>query len=365
MALSESNLDETEEGVSALVRGLSFCNPMIKDNFKAKTKLMKPTVSQLAKQNKAQQMGTSRFLKPLTGKNQKNSGNHSVMEIQAPKRRKLEGGHPCKPKMRITVPRGPDLETAQRAQRLRLVLPGMCRPKAGKEPADMIRTVPTFNARPSNRKEILEHPSSLFPKRTTPQLREFQEFHFKTSERAMQHLTATSSTILPNNSAKVHKFSSNLATECGNREPKRPNPMDYPMQERCESSHIFKALPLNRKILTSKGDIGVFRTTKRETTVPMEFNFHTEKRVHHNLPIDMFNKLSLGSDPQASTGSQLKPSRPKFLLSKGSKENRCDNILKEQEVKEKLAWAGSKQNYCGSVNEANPPCGITRNLRIR
>ncbi|KAG9148590.1 hypothetical protein Leryth_018304 [Lithospermum erythrorhizon] len=262
---------------------------MIKDNFKAKTKLMKPTVSQLAKQDKAQQMGTSRFLKPLTGKNQKNSGNHSVMEIQAPKRRKLEGGHP---------------------------------PKAGKEPADMIRTVPTFNARPSNRKEILEHPSSLFPKRTTPQLREFQEFHFKTSERAMQHLTATSSTILPNNSAKVHKFSSNLATECGNREPKRPNPMDYPMQERCESSHIFKALPLNRK-------------------------------------------LSLGFDPQASTGSQLKPSRPKFLLSKGSKENRCDNILKEQEVKEKLAWAGSKQNYCGSVNEANPPCGITRSLGNR
>ncbi|KAG9149274.1 hypothetical protein Leryth_003255 [Lithospermum erythrorhizon] len=355
----DKSMETFHNQMQKIQSGLSFCNDMIKDNFKAKTKLsvkpsfprsstlMKPTASQLAKQNKTQHMGRSRFLKSLTDKNQKNCGNHSVMEVQAPKRQKLEGGHLRKvgdttqpsnfvhkdpkkdgtgigksmhTKMRITVPREPDLETAHRAQRLR--------PKAGKETNDFTTPGSTFKAHPLNRK-ILESPSLLLPKRSTPQVPQFREFHFKTSERALHHSSATSSTIPNSNSTKVYKFSSTLTAESGNRDPRsssRQNPVDHPSQE---TSHTFKALPLNKKIFTSKGDIGVFRNNKRETTVPLEFNFHTGKRAHNNLPIELFNNLSLASDPHASSGSQLKTLCPNFLLSKGSKENRCDNLRHE------------------------------------
>lgn len=85
--------------------------------------------------------------------------------------------------------------------------------------------------------------------------------------------------------------------------------------------HYFKL-----QILTSKGDIGIFRNSKKETTVPMvveiwesdsnflnsllfwdikgkyvdltlqEFNFQTEKRLPNNLPIDLFNKVNIICD---------------------------------------------------------------------
>ena len=73
------------------------------------------------------------------------------------------------------------------------------------------------------------------------------------------------------------------------------------------------------QILSSKGDIGVFRNIKQEVTVPtvswfitlssliekfigitcyfgfmQEFNFRTEKRLQHNPPpTDLFSKVSL------------------------------------------------------------------------
>lgn len=75
------------------------------------------------------------------------------------------------------------------------------------------------------------------------------------------------------------------------------------------------------QIFSSKGDIGVFRNSKRETTVPMvlkrclylsyltcwnknlilyyalismqEFNFHSGKKIQHNPPTDLFSKVNL------------------------------------------------------------------------
>ncbi|CAK7335388.1 unnamed protein product [Dovyalis caffra] len=67
--------------------------------------------------------------------------------------------------------------------------------------------------------------------------------------------------------------------------------MDPSKQDGCSATHIFKARPLNKKIFSSRGEMGVFRNSKRETTVPMEFNFHTEKRFQHNPPIDLFSKM--------------------------------------------------------------------------
>ncbi|XP_060175572.1 uncharacterized protein LOC132606177 [Lycium barbarum] len=66
--------------------------------------LMKPTASHLAK---------LRSLKPPSKKDERSSWNSSVSYNAAPKRQKLESGYLRK----VTVPRDPQLETMQRAQR--------------------------------------------------------------------------------------------------------------------------------------------------------------------------------------------------------------------------------------------------------
>jgi hypothetical protein len=41
----------------------------------------------------------------------------------------------------------------------------------------------------------------------------------------------------------------------------------------------FKAQPLSRDVLESKGDLGVPRVPARDVTVPVEFKFETDKRL--------------------------------------------------------------------------------------
>uniref|UniRef100_A0A5B7BNU3 TPX2 central domain-containing protein n=1 Tax=Davidia involucrata TaxID=16924 RepID=A0A5B7BNU3_DAVIN len=361
--LQSDNLQKFQNRPQQLPTGLTFYNHMKKDNSKAKTKsavkppfsrtstLMKPTASQLAKQNPSRQMGDSRLQKLLVENNMRSSNNSCGIESQAAKRQKLEGGHLRKvadtkqqtnlvhkipkrdgtidgnsahDKLKLTIPKEPDLETAHRAQRMR--------PKNSTELEPVTSTARRFKALPLNRK-ILEAPSLLLPKRSTPRLPEFQEFHLKTSERAMQHTSAVSSSsaYFSNSDKVLHKPSTNSIAERGNGESRRPNVADAPKQEKCETVHSFKAYPLNKKIFSSKGDIGVFRNSKREITVPMEFNFHTEKRVQHNPPIELFNKLSL-TECQPNAGSQLKLPRPTCMPTKGLKENRLGSFQQEHEV---------------------------------
>ncbi|XP_025888207.1 protein TPX2 isoform X5 [Solanum lycopersicum] len=302
--------------------------------------LMKPTASHLAKQNLPRPIGESRLPTFLV---EKNGTSSTVIETQAAKRQKLESGHlrkvvfvaEAKPvfsfvhkapkrdgkvdcnntlvKPRITIPREPALQTTHRAQR--------ARPKDSVQAENLPPTaIRRFKALPLNRK-IFEGPS-LPPKRSNPQLPQFQV---------------------------LQKVSSNSTLECGNRESRRFNHVEAPKQEEPVSTYNFKALPLNKKILSSKGDIGVFRNTKKETTVPMEFNFHTVKRIHHNPPIDLFNKLSLMSEPQQAAGVQSKAQRPSCLPSKGSKENRWAYFQQNHEIVHtetgKLADLKSKANF--------------------
>ncbi|CAK9135939.1 unnamed protein product [Ilex paraguariensis] len=367
-------------------RGLTFYNHVMKDKVKPTTTLfvkqsfprtstlMKPTASQLAKQNRTRQVGNSRFQKVVEN-NKKSSDNPCGNETQAAKRQKLEGGHFCKdghieekslqPKLRLTIPREPDLETALRAQRMR--------PKISGEAEHVMSAVPKFKALPLNKK-ILAAPSFLIPKRITPRLPEFQEFHLKTSERATQHSSAVSSTSDSHKhmDKALHKPSANSIAECGNKESRRANLMDAPKQEGCEKNHYFKARPLNRKIFSSKGDIGVFRNLKRETTVPMEFNFQTEKRVQHDPTVELFNKLSLKSELQPNAGCQLKFSRPTCIPAKGSKENRLGSFNQGRQVKhlekETPSRFGVKkipQGNNGEITASGPPCGMSRGLGIR
>lgn len=45
--------------------------------------------------------------------------------------------------------------------------------------------------------------------------------------------------------------------------------MDISKNDVSEGKHVFKARPLNKKVLSSKGDMGIFKNSKRETTVPL------------------------------------------------------------------------------------------------
>ncbi|GFZ01234.1 cell cycle regulated microtubule associated protein [Actinidia rufa] len=356
-----------------LPTGLTFYNPMttvnsfaksksiIKPSFPRTSTLMKPTASQLAKQNQPRKVGDLRVQKLLVESNEKSLG----IECQAAKRQKLGGGllrkvddakqqtnlvhkapkkdgttdgNSAHAKLKLTIPKEPDFETTHRAQRTR--------PKITSEPGTAAATVRRFKAFPLNKK-ILEAPSLLLPKRSIPRLPEFQEFNLKTSERALQHTKAVSSSLVScSNTDKVlHKPSTDAIAETANGEPKRSYFVDAPKHKGCEFVHNFKARPLNKKIFSSKGDIGVFRNKKKETTIPMEFNLQTEKRSQHNPPVDLFNK--------------------------GSKENRPSSFRQEHEikhtVKEKRSMFWEKQPQCGNdggITEVGSLPGMNRMLPI-
>nr|KJB51994.1 hypothetical protein B456_008G241500 [Gossypium raimondii] len=282
-----------------LTSGLTTYNHLPSDKLKTRPKsvkpvprsstLMKPTASQLAKQNRPTQVATSRFQKLLVLNSNRSLGNSSVVESQAAKRQKLEGGllhkveevkqqttlvhkapkkdgtkdrNAINTKLRLTIPREPELETAHRAQRIR--------PKNDTEEEHVTSVTHRFKARPLNRK-ILEAPSLPLPKKSVPKLPEFQEFHLKTQERAVHLSSAVFSSSTHTNAVDKGFEKPCIISANGNetREARRPSFMDATSQDVCDKKYNFKARPLNRKIFSSKGDIGVFRNIKRETTVPM------------------------------------------------------------------------------------------------
>ncbi|XP_077235203.1 protein TPX2-like isoform X3 [Tasmannia lanceolata] len=385
--------------------------PVIKASVSRGSTLMKPTASQLAKQNylqvvKGSHQFVKRIQKPLVQKSGRSIENPSGNESQAAKRQKLEGGHLFKvidmmqqvnlvhkvprkqqngpthcnseqSRLKLTIPREPELETAQRAQRMR--------PKNGIELSErVLPAMHMFKARPLNRK-ILEAPSLPLPQKSTPRLPEFQEFHLKTSERAMQHLSTASSSLLScTDSDKVmpnQKTSSVIeigAPDSKNSgyqpvipsQPQKTEVVDHLRREQCEIMPKFIARPLNKKIFSSKGDIGVFRTSKRETTTPTEFNFSTDRQFQHNPPIELFSKLSLTSELQQNITSLPKLSRPSHI--KGLKENMTDSLLQEHNItnigKDKLESLGGKKIHYGTgggMIEIRPRGNMCRSLGIR
>ncbi|XP_010540241.1 PREDICTED: protein TPX2-like isoform X2 [Tarenaya hassleriana] len=281
--------------------------------------LMKPTASQLAKQN------------------------HYRLEIQATKRQKLEGGLLCKiadmkeemnfvhktPKngatldrnlqrtrTKITAPQQLERATTQWAQRIR--------------PMNDVKTEPDstavyrFKARPFNRK-IFVAPSLPIRMKSTPQLPEFHEFHLRTSERAMQHSSAVTTTSYQCIDSDMGSENHNTTTVLDgvNEETRRPSTMDIAKHDVSNINHVTKARPLNKKILSSRDDVGVFRNNKTETTLPLKFGVHEEKRVQQDLPTYLFSKLSIISELQPDNGSRSKfPQPPSGLM----KENRLNSF---------------------------------------
>ncbi|KAL7111535.1 hypothetical protein ACP275_05G094900 [Erythranthe tilingii] len=288
----------------------------VKPSFSRTSTLMKPTASQLAKQRHPLESRYSRSHRSVLEKTNKSSTSFCDTVNQAAKRQKLEGGLLMKvegaqqlqqtnfvhktPKRdgllvgstphtipRITTPIEPELKTAHRAQRTR--------PKSNKEAENVASVFRKFKARPLNRK-ILEAPP-LFPKRSTPHLPDFQEFHLKTSERAIQHRAAVPS---DNDDKALRKYATNITSGDGNRGTPRSSENVATRPEGFGSSRTFKTLSLNKKA----------------------FNFQMEKKSRSNPPTELFSKLSLASDTLEIANFESKLPRSIILSMEGSKENR-------------------------------------------
>ncbi|KAJ8561108.1 hypothetical protein K7X08_027298 [Anisodus acutangulus] len=202
-----------------------------------------------------------------------------------------------KPKLTLTRPKEPEFVTAQR------VRPARVKSSAELE-EEMMAKIPKFKARPINKK-ILEAPtqSVLLPK-STPQLPEFKEFHLKTMARANKNADTTS--VQSIESSQSHQWQPHLTapkspvlqTSLRARPPIAKSTEELEKEE-LEKAPKFRARPLNKKILESKGDLGMFCNTKRQVTVPQEFHFATDERIPPQANFDdLFDKLSLNSQPQ-------------------------------------------------------------------
>ncbi|KAI3698702.1 hypothetical protein L2E82_42442 [Cichorium intybus] len=69
-----------------------------------------------------------------------------------------------------------------------------------------------------------------------------------------------------------HQWKTNLTT------PKIKNSKELE-KEKLDKAPNFKARPLNKKILESKGELGLFCNKKQQVTIPQEFNFSINERI--------------------------------------------------------------------------------------
>ncbi|KAK3040493.1 hypothetical protein RJ639_028778 [Escallonia herrerae] len=201
-----------------------------------------------------------------------------------------------KHKLKLTRPKEPEFETAQRVRSVRV--------KSSAElEEEMMAKIPKFKARPVNKK-ILEAPTLSTLPRSTPQLPEFQEFHLETMVRA-NHNAETSTIASTESASQNHQWRPHLTAP---KEPilqtsLRARPPRVKCSDELEKEELnkipkFKARPLNRKIFESKGELGIFCNTKRQVTVPQEFHFATDERIPPTTIVtDLFDKLSLNSEP--------------------------------------------------------------------
>lgn len=280
-----------------------------KGNFSKGSTLMKPTASQLARQNRQLEVKNVMPSKKSVGvRSERITMTSNDCTYQAGKRQKLEKGHLNKavptsqhelihkaheknvmnsssdramglPKLKITVPREPELATKQRAERSRI-----------------LRAVPT-NSKQLNKRD-LQSASTTQAASTRKVVQPF---------RAHQHSNVQHTNVKPNMPA------------CP---PNRANlqNIDKKSEDSRDDMFKFRAQPLDKKILASKGDIGVFQGAKRNSTVPKEFNLSTSRKSKQAPLSELFNKLSLTAEARRAKDRQA-VERPNYITTKGCKEN--------------------------------------------
>ncbi|XP_044965658.1 protein TPX2 isoform X1 [Hordeum vulgare subsp. vulgare] len=200
-----------------------------------------------------------------------------------------------RPKLMLTRPKEPEFQTTHRVRAVRM--------KSSSElEEEMLAKIPKFRARPFNKK-IAEAPSFPPLARTAPQLPEFNEFHLKTMERASRHADtcseASSVGTLRSQGSKPLKQTEAKPPQLETALRARPSRVKSSQElelEELEKAPKFKAKPLNKRILESKGDIGVFVHPKPQATEPKEFHFRTDDRLGPPAVADLLDKLSLYSE---------------------------------------------------------------------
>ncbi|ONM57581.1 Protein TPX2 [Zea mays] len=219
-----------------------------------------------------------------------------------------------RPKLVLTRPKEPEFQTSQRIRAVKV--------KSSAEiEEEMLAKIPKFRARPFNKK-IAEAPSFPPLPRKPPQISEFSEFHLKTMERASRYADTCSEvscadtirvefnvSILQSRNKPLkstQRKPPQLHTANRARPPSVKSSQELELEE-LEKAPKFRAKPLNKKILESKGDIGVFVHPKSQVTAPKEFRFCTDVRLGPPSVADLFDKLSLHSECSSNSNRQGVP----------------------------------------------------------
>ncbi|KAL2621963.1 hypothetical protein R1flu_002168 [Riccia fluitans] len=246
-----------------------------------------------------------------------------------------------KRKLKLTKPKTPEFETSHRTRQIKVK-------STAELEEEMLAKVPKFKARPAPKK-ILEPQPPPTVQKPAPQAPEFQEFHLRTMERAMQHKCAElrdASTQQQGSSvaASTDSFAAELKRGVSLVEPPhlltatRVRPTTVKSREEQELEELanmpkFKARPLNKRIFESRGDMGVYRNCKREVTQIQEFHFATDERLkHHEQPsslADILSKMSINQQQQENVPHLTVP-EPFHLET----ENR--GALKEMKFKQEI-----------------------------
>ncbi|MCO5604005.1 hypothetical protein L7F22_058162 [Adiantum nelumboides] len=203
--------------------------------------------------------------------------------------------------LRLTHPKEPMLGTSMRAR------PPSVKSFAEQE-EEILASMPKFKARPLN-KRILEGPTLPPPARSTPQLPEFQEFNLKTMERALMHQHA----LPPMETLGCIENRERLCNSRGELDIERPLRFKSTREVEQDLARLpkFKARPLDKRIFSSRGDVGVYTVPKRQATIPKEFQFATDLRAEQH---DAFMKQQRNQECDENQILQHKAKQHEYSL---------------------------------------------------
>ncbi|CAO2838983.1 unnamed protein product [Amaranthus hypochondriacus] len=313
----KSQYSLNSEGKKGSMMLKSNLKPTSQSKFLVNSRLLQPTASRLAKQDQYTVAHSTRV-----SRRHQRHGNplKSPGETDATKRQKLEIGYlrkvaqlkhltifshkPSKKvgttdvnshaKPKTTVPKEPNFATANRARQR-----SKNAPELGN---DAKYSGSSFRAMPLNEK-IQETQSSAQTKiKIKPPLPKFQ------SENARSGRIANGSRV---------------------PESKRTNFNKALLQGNSHEVYNFRASLVNKKISSTKGDIGVLRNNKK-STVSREFKLCSSRKFSQNPPSEMFSKLSLNpkTHPISLPGQDLLDVKVSKKVSfSNMKENKNANVV--------------------------------------
>ncbi|XP_018474332.2 uncharacterized protein LOC108845660 [Raphanus sativus] len=257
--------------------------------------LTRPTASLLARQNKPLDIYSVQLLtrcQRSLGKLESKISSSillSMPQTQDTKRQKLETGflrkisrleqtpfvHKAPKKVsKVTVPKEPNLKTAQRAARQRF--------KANSAPEQVARFSSTMN------KTVQESSLTSLHKRNTPRSQDFQGFHLRTSLRAKER--SSNAKNVPTDDP-THSLTSKSV--CSRKDRK--------VKKSCSSKttsqvYEYKISHLETKVMQASRKFGEAMEIKHENNFPREFETPKDRHSQDEPFIESLRKLCLTSD---------------------------------------------------------------------